>query len=72
MDDQILTELKNIKIQLDALTKEIELLKLLISNIQQLEVHKYYDNCIDGLGHEYPTYWYSIVPPACRKCGKQI
>lgn len=29
------------------------------------------DGCIDGEGHDYPLVWHGIIPPACKKCGKQ-
>ena len=28
------------------------------------------DKCYDGNDHDYPNPWYSIIPPACKKCGK--
>lgn len=30
-----------------------------------------YDLCSDGGLHEYPNPWMGIVPPSCKKCGKQ-
>jgi len=30
-----------------------------------------FDRCIDDNGHEYPNPWHSILPPHCKKCGKQ-
>ena len=27
--------------------------------------------CNDGGYHEYPNPWHSIIPPHCKKCGKQ-
>ncbi len=27
--------------------------------------------CTDGNDHQYPSPWHSILPPHCKKCGKQ-
>lgn len=71
MEDQILTELKDIKFQLQALRQEIESLKMSIMFIKQAPLLQDPNACIDQFGHDYPMPWFSTIPPACKKCGKQ-
>lgn len=29
------------------------------------------DVCQDGFSHDFPDGWLGVIPPSCRKCGKQ-
>lgn len=40
------------------------------SQIQQIFVPEKFNNhpCLNGV-HDYPSPWFGITPPVCRKCG---
>jgi len=71
MKDQILTKLNELTLQIHALKSEIESLKLSILYLKQSPLLQDPNACIDEFGHEYPNPWFSVIPPYCKKCGKQ-
>ena len=50
----------------------INFMQLQLDNLRQFPtIQMGEDKCIDGNGHSYPDVWHSIIPPHCKKCGKQ-
>jgi hypothetical protein len=71
MEDQILSKLNELTLQIKALRSEIESLKLSIMYMKQSPLLQDPNACIDEFGHDYPSPWFGTIPPYCRKCGKQ-
>jgi hypothetical protein len=46
----------------------LDLQRLLMNN-QNNQLNPFWDN--DQCDHEYPSPWHGVIPPHCKKCGKQ-
>lgn len=62
-DGQLLEEAL---LEIKRLEEEIQMLR----NQQPYQPIDFYKN-VDECNHEYPNPWHSVLPPHCKKCGKQ-
>lgn len=59
-------------LEIETLKKEIQSLRIELSEYPiTVPFQDLSNRCSDGGEHDYPNPWHSILPPHCKKCGKQ-